>query len=49
MQGQLEVLGRAWCDFVSWRQGRLLVVRVRRSAAYWAWLFGRLRRFWPLI
>ena len=46
MQGQLEVLGRAWCDFVSWRQGRLLIVRVRRSAAYWAWLFGRLRRFW---
>jgi len=46
VQGQLEVLGRAWCDFVSWRQGRLLIVRVRRSAAYWAWLFGRLRRFW---
>ena len=46
VKGQLEVLGRAWCDFVSWRQGRLLIVRVRRSAAYWAWLFGRLRRFW---
>jgi len=24
----------------------LLIVRVRHSAAYWAWLFGRLRRFW---
>ena len=31
---------------MSWRQGRLLIVRVRRSAAYWACLFGRLRRFW---
>ena len=40
------MLGRAWCDFVSWRKGRLLIVRVRHSAAYWAWLFGRLRRFW---
>ena len=46
VQGQLEVLGRAWCEFVSWRQGRLLIVRVRHSAAYWAWLFGRLQRFW---
>ena len=46
VQGQLEVLGRAWCDFVSWHQGRALVVRVQRSRAYWRWLFGRLQRFW---
>jgi putative phage-type endonuclease len=46
VQGQLEVLGRGWCDFVSWRQGQLLIVRVRRSPAYWAWLFDRLLRFW---
>ena len=45
VQGQLEVLDRDWCDFVSYWRDRVLVVRVWRCDKYWRWLFERLQRW----
>lgn len=49
VQGQLEVLDRTWCDFVSYWRGHMLVVRVWRCKKYWRWLFDRLERFWDAV
>ena len=54
VQGQLEIMDRAWCDFVSWRpagsggepNGRMVVIHVPRSREYWAWLYPLLERFY---
>lgn len=45
IQGSLEILGREWCDYVTWTQARMSCFRVYRSVAYWAWLLPQLQRF----
>jgi len=47
VQGQLEVCGRGFCDYVSFHaaSGSLRVFRVPRSPAYAAWLMPRLLDF----
>ena len=45
VQGQLEVLGRAWCDFVSWRQGAA-ADRARAAQRGVLGVAVQPRRFW---
>jgi putative phage-type endonuclease len=49
VQGQLEIMDRAWCDFVSWQPGRMVVIHVSRSREYWAWLYPLLERFYAHV
>lgn len=49
VQGQLEITGRTWCDFVSWRPDRMVVIHVPRSREYWAWLYPLLERFYAHV
>lgn len=49
MQGQLQVTGREWCDFVCWTPALMSVRRVHRSNEYWDWLHLRLADFWSWI
>lgn len=47
VQGQLEICDRSFCDYVSFQSetGGMSVFRIRRSKAYWAWMFSRLAAF----
>uniref|UniRef100_A0A7S1HL93 YqaJ viral recombinase domain-containing protein n=1 Tax=Hemiselmis andersenii TaxID=464988 RepID=A0A7S1HL93_HEMAN len=40
MQGQMEVFGRSWCDFVCYcaRTNQISVHSVSRSREYWSWM-----------
>ena len=49
VQGQLEIMDRAWCDFVSWQPDRMVVIHVPRSREYWAWLYPLLERFYAHV
>jgi putative phage-type endonuclease len=50
IQGQLEVTGRAWCDYAQFVDGTLRVgPRVMRDAAWWADALPRLREFWRYV
>ncbi len=49
VQGQLEITGRDWCDFVSWVPDDISVFRVYRSEDYWAEEFKLLQEFWECL
>mmetsp|Transcript_650 Transcript_650/g.1073 ORF Transcript_650/g.1073 Transcript_650/m.1073 type:complete len:145 (+) Transcript_650:433-867(+) len=48
IQGQLEIAGREWCDFVCWckHTEEISITRVLRSASYWDWMFPMLKDFY---
>lgn len=49
MQGQLEIAGRAWCDYAQWCDGELVVIRVERDRDWWADALPGLREFWDCV
>lgn len=57
VQAEMEMTARDFCDFVSYFTGigasgsfkRMRIFRVHKSAQYWTWLFGRLKRFWACV
>lgn len=49
MQGQLEIAGRAWCDYAQFCDGELRVIRVERDRAWWEWALPQLREFWSYV
>ena len=49
IQGQLECVGRAWCDYVQWVDGEIRITRVPRNAAWWEWALPQLREFWGYV
>lgn len=49
MQGQLQITGRQWCDFVVWTPEAMTVQRVFKSNDYWDWLHIRLADFWIYV
>ena len=60
MQGQMEVMGRGWCDFFAWSpeiNARNQIVgtdwffkiRVRRDKEWWVWALPILREFWECV
>jgi putative phage-type endonuclease len=49
MQGQMQIMGRDWCDFVVWTPEAMTVQRVPRSNDYWDWLHLRLADFWTYV
>eukprot|EP01043_Picozoa_sp_COSAG02_P036629 COSAG02_NODE_2695_length_8214_cov_12.071842_6_plen_696_part_00 len=49
VQGQLEIMDRAWCDFVCWQPDRMVVIHIPRSREYWAWLYPLLERFYAHV
>ena len=49
VQGQLEITGRAWCDYVQWCDGLISVQRIQRDPAWWADALPKLREFWGYV
>ena len=49
MQGQMEILGRQWCDYVQWVNGEITVRRVNRDAGWWTANVHTLREFWGYV
>lgn len=49
VQGQLEITGRDWCDYVQWVDGDIRVTRVHRDAQWWEWALPKLREFWDYV
>jgi putative phage-type endonuclease len=49
MQGQMEVTGREWCDFVVWTPTQWSEQRVYRSEEYWDWMHLLLADFWMWV
>mmetsp|Transcript_47484 Transcript_47484/g.111746 ORF Transcript_47484/g.111746 Transcript_47484/m.111746 type:complete len:144 (+) Transcript_47484:382-813(+) len=49
VQGCLEIHDRAWCDFVSFKDGRMMIFLIRRSHEFWSWMQPRLQQFWAHV
>ena len=49
IQGQLEITGRDWCDFVSWTPDDLAIFRVFRNESYWDVAYSLLEDFWKCL
>jgi hypothetical protein len=47
VQGQLNITGRQWCDFVVFtRKGELYTERIKRDASFWEKVVQKLRTFY---
>jgi putative phage-type endonuclease len=49
VQGCLEILDRAWWDFVSWTPRDMRIIRVFRCRPYWDWMLPHLEAFWTCV
>lgn len=49
IQGQLEIVGRERCAFVSWTPEETNIIWVERSREYWGQMFPELQAFWRFV
>lgn len=46
VQGQLEIMNRDWCDFVSWNPEAINIIRVEKDPLYIEQMLDVLHNFW---